>query len=584
MRTVNQTNLSVKSTRGPGRPPLRTSAKERDIIRACVKAALITGQMPGDEELAEGVGLGERTVRGIRLRAGLNRRHIAEWVKARETALVSSSAEEVLCWTPWAGLWLLVPLMVRSALLPAARLLRWTTRTGIDAGQWVLTVMMWALLGFRRFFHLDDFRHRADLGLALFTGRVRLLADSTVWRLVHSLNPESSQAFYQQTAAEAVPLDAPQGEEWLSMDEHVVGFFTKLKPHPLGKTRVPTRGRSYPAIRLYAPFHLWAGRFVGLVVTRARRALSQVLPALISEVRQLRQLAGHPQAQCVDVILDRGGYKGSLFESLMADDAIRFIAMARATKKNVPQWEAVPEEAFQAYQPQGEQNPNLKIAEATTQITDCRYPLRTVLIRDDTPDTRQRWRSLLTKVSAQEMTPAEVDATYRRRQDHENSFADLDHHLAGKCLPKPYRLLRQANDQGQKRKTTATTLSTETLTGLHLVAWLRHWTYNLVKDFGGALGGPYATMQVGTLVRKFIARPGFLRLKGHELQVTLMPFTGSQVLKEWIQQINEQQISIPWLAHLTLQIEMAPLPLGQAANPRAVRRRIFANHKSVVVT
>ncbi len=81
------------------------------------------------------------------------------------------------------------------------------------------------------------------------------------------------------------------------MDEHVVGFFTKLKPRPLGKCRVPTRGRAYPAIRLYAPFHLWAGRFMGLVVARASRALSQELPALIAEVRKLRQRADHPQPE-----------------------------------------------------------------------------------------------------------------------------------------------------------------------------------------------------------------------------------------------------------------------------------------------
>jgi hypothetical protein len=268
----------------------------------------------------------------------------------------------------------------------------------------------------------------------------------------------------------------------------------------------------------------------------------------------------------------------------MADDDIRFIAMARATKKNVRQWESVPEATFTPYQPEGEQNPDLQIAETTTQITDCRYPLRTVLIRDDTPNTKQRWRALFTKVSAQELTPAEVDATYRRRQGHENSFADLDHHLAGKCLPKPYRLVREANEQGQKRKTIATILSAETMTGLHFVAWLRHWAYNLVKDFGVALGGPYATMQVGTLVRKFIARPGILRLKGNELRVTLMPFTGSQALSQWIQQINEQPISIPWLGHLILHIEIAPLPVGLAANPGAVRGRVFANRKSAVAT
>jgi len=545
-----------------------------------VKAALLEGQMPSDGELAEKVGLGERTVRDIRLRAGLNRWQVAAWLKERETPPNESPEEAVLCTTPWAGLWLLVPLIIQSAMSSAARLLRWTTRTRIEAWQWVLTIVMWAVLGFRRFFHLDDFRHCADLGLALFTGRIRLLADSTMWRLIHTLQPESAEAFYRETAAEAVPLNVPPGEEWISMDEHVVGFFTKLKPRPLKKTRVPTRGRSYPAIRLYAPFHLWSGRFVGLVVTKATRALSQVLPTLIAEVRRLRERAGHSRSQKVDLILDRGAYKGALFEQLMADEDIRFIAMARATKKNVPQWEAVSEEAFEAYQPEGEQNPNLKIAETTTQITDCQYPLRTVLIRDDTPETRQRWRALFTKVSAEELKPAEVDATYRRRQDHENSFAELDHHLAGKCLPKPYRLLREPNEQGQKRKTVGTALSPETMTGLRFVAWLRHWAYNLVKDFGAALGERYATMEVGTLVRKFIARPGILRLSGDQLQVTLMPFTDSAALDGWLQQINQQRLSIPWLGHLILQIQIAPTPLGLAADPKAVQQKIIANSQS----
>jgi hypothetical protein len=563
---------------------LRTLAKEREIIRECVRNAIISGQMPSDSELAQRVGLGERTVRGIRLEAGLNRRHVSAWVKDREATAASSVQGEALCWMPYAGLWLLVPLILRSVLLPAARLLRWTTDTGVDAWHWVLTVVMWAVLGFRRFFHLDDFRHQADLGLALFTGRTRLLADSTVWRLVHTLQPERAQAFYQQTAAEAVPLEVPAGEEWLSMDEHVVGFFTKLKPRPLGKTRVPTRGRSYPAIRLYAPFHLSTGRFIGLVVTKAKRALSQVLPTLLTEVRRLRALAGHPRPNRVDVILDRGAYNGRLFEELMEDPGVRFIAMARATQKNVPQWQAVPEEAFTAYQPKGEQNPHLKIAGTQTHITGCRYPLRTVLIRDDTADTRQRWRALFTKVATQEMTPAEVDATYRRRQDHENSFAELDHHLAGKCLPKPYRLVREPNKQGEKRKTVATTLSPETMTGLQIVAWLRHWSFNLIKDFGAALGEPYATMQVGTLVRKFIARPGLLRLRGHELWVTLTPFTGCQTLANWIRQLNQQQLQIPWLDHLILQIEIAPLPVGLAANPRAVQRRVSANRKLSMAT
>jgi hypothetical protein len=87
-------------------------------------------------------------------------------------------------------------------------------------------------------------------------------------------------------------------------------------------------------------------------------------------------------------------------------------------------------------------------------------------------------------------------------------------------------------------------------------------------------------MEVGTLVRKFIARPGILRLRGEQLQVTLMPFTGCAALDEWIRQINEQRLAIPWLGHLILQIEIAPTPVGLTADLKAVHQRIIANSQS----
>jgi hypothetical protein len=581
---VKETGAGVKHETRPGRPALRSVAIEREIVRACAREAVVNGKVPSDSELGQQVGLGERTVRDVRLQAGLNRRDIKAWIRERQTKESPSPEEGVLCWTPFAGLWLLVPLIMKTVFWSAASQLEWTVKTGVTATSWVLTILMWAVLGFRRFFHLDDFRHHADLGLALFTGRTCLLADSTVWRLVHSVKPKSAETFYQQTAAEAVPLDAPKGEEWLSMDEHVVGFFSKLKPRPLGKTRVPTHGRCYPAIRLYAPFHLYTERFMGLVVTKARVALSQVLPTLIAEVRRLREKAGHPEPKQVDLILDRGAYKGTLFQSLMDDDHVRFIAMARPTKKNKAQWETIPEERFSDYQPEGEHNSHLRIAETTTTIKDCQHKLRTVVIRDDTPDSKQRWRCMFVKVPAAEMSPATVDARYRERQKHENSFAELDHYLAGKCLPKPYALKREGNSQGEKRKTVGSELSEETMTGLHLVAWLRHWAFNLIKDFGESLGEPYATMHVGTLVRKFIARPGVLQLKAGELWVGLAPFTGSEALAGCIQRINQQRIAIPWLGHLVLQMEVASLPVGLAAQPRAAARRVFANRQSPVAT
>ena len=138
MPTVCRKDACVNFRSRLGRPPLRTSAKRREIIRACVQSAMVSGQMPSDVELAQQVKLGERTVRDIRLEAGLNRRDVRNWVKEHEARGPSAVQEETLCWTPYAGLWLLVPLLVRSALLPAAALLRWTSDAPACIADWIM--------------------------------------------------------------------------------------------------------------------------------------------------------------------------------------------------------------------------------------------------------------------------------------------------------------------------------------------------------------------------------------------------------------------------------------------------------------
>jgi hypothetical protein len=310
--------------------------------------------------------------------------------------------------------------------------------------------------------------------------------------------------------------------------------------------------------------------------------LTMVTSAVLGFLRFLHLDDFCHQPGDVDVILERGGYNGRLLQELLEDPGVRFIAMARATKKSLRQRQMVAEERLRHHQPRRWRNPNVKIAETQTCPIGRRYPLRTVLIRDHTPETRQRWRPLFTKVAAEEMGPPEVDGTYRRREKHENSFAEPDHHVAGKCLPKPYGLLRVPNEQGQKRKTVSKTLSDET--GLRRVAWLRDWAFNLVKESGAALGGPYATMRVGTLMRKFIARPGWLRLQGNELWVTMMLFAECHALTEWIRQLNQRRLWIPWLNHMVLQAEIAPAFVGLASNPRAVRQRAFANSAPFMIT
>lgn len=583
MTTVGQAtppvNRAGRARRGPGQPSKQTLACIRAINRTVVEAALSESTMPSDVNLAEALHLSERTVRTIRLRVlGLNRHELKRWQPSRPPSSVSqpTAERELMCVTPFAGLWLLVPQILDSGLARAAETLQIVARTRVQAIQIVLTLVAWATLGFQRLCHVDDFRHWADMGLALFTGGLHLWSDTTLWRWVHGLTPESAARFYEATASAVAGQTGSAGR--FSVDDHVVPSFTKLQPRRLGKTRVPTRGRAYPAFRLYAPFDLDLGRFVGVIVKKARESLSQTVFAVAEELRRLRRQVGVNQPEAIRLILDRGAYKGSVFERLMDEARISFIAMARATAANVRQWEALPERLFRPYQPAGEDNPNLKIARSQTTIRDCQYPLPSVVIRDDTPGTKQRWRVLFFKNTPGHRRRAEtMEAEYRQRQNHELGFAQYIHALAGHSLPKAYEMFRTANADGEKRLTVATAETARSQQEVQFVAWLKFLTFNLIKDFGAALGQEFAPLQVATLVRRFILRPGRLYLQAGQLIVQLDPFRGDENLGPFLQSVNERRLSIPWLANLVLSIEVADQPQGLAAVPQRLGQKILAN-------
>jgi hypothetical protein len=583
MTTVSQASRLVngvgQARRGPGQPTKQTPACIRAINRALVEAALTGQALPSDVSLAERVGVSERTVRAVRLQVlGLNRRELKRCQDARLSPCPSDEPvkRELICATPFAGLWLLAPQILDSGLARAAGVLRIAGRTRVQASQIVLTLVAWAALGFQRLCHVDDFRHWADMGLALFTGGLHLWSDTTLWRWVHGLTPDSAARFYEATASSVAGRPGSAGR--FSVDDHVVPSFSKLRPRRLGKTRVPTRGRAYPAFRLYAPFDLDLGRFVGVIVRKARESLSPTVLAVVEELRRLRRQANVPQPEQVRVILDRGGYKGSVFERLLDDPRVSFIAMARATAANVRQWEALPDQLFRPYRPAGDDNPNLKIARSQTTIRDCRHPVPSVVIRDDTPGTKQRWRVLFFKNEPGRRPHAEtIDAEYRQRQNHELGFAQYIHALAGHSLPKAYEMFRTVNADGEKRKTVATAETDRSQQEVRFVAWLKFLTFDLIKDFGATLGKEFASCQVATLVRRFIVRPGRLYLQAGQLIVQLDPFRGQEGLDTFIQRLNERRLSIPWLANLVLQIEIAAEPQGLAAAPNVLGRRILAN-------
>jgi len=364
------------------------------------------------------------------------------------------------------------------------------------------------------------------------------------------------------------------------LDDHVVPSFTELEPKPLGKTRVPTRGRSYPAVRLYYYYDLIKQKFIALQVKLSNERLSKVLPDLIAHLKDLRKKAGC-LANKLRLLFDRGGYKGSLFNSLMEDEDVIFITPAIRYASNVAQWEAIPDEEFIDYIPKEmEQLPQekrqiLKLADTTTIVTDCEEPIRSIVLRNLTLGAKEKWWVLFTNDT--DSSAETILEEYPSRQPHENAYRTLKHGHHGDALPKAYRLERVENQQGEKRQTVETRIEKK---DLWFVAWLKGLAINLVQDFGSALGTQESKMTSPTLVRKFIKRPACLKLMENQLHVVLDPFDGDAALSDWIQYINHQKFRIPWLGNLVLQISIADQTAFLPHTLAKIKRRIFANSAS----
>ena len=79
----------------------------------------------------------------------------------------------IVGYSAYAGLWLLVPWLLDSRLLTFTQLLTFAIPiAGLAPWQWVMTVLVLAWLGFSRLQHLHDL---CDVGVALLTGRCRVL-------------------------------------------------------------------------------------------------------------------------------------------------------------------------------------------------------------------------------------------------------------------------------------------------------------------------------------------------------------------------------------------------------------------------
>jgi hypothetical protein len=557
-------------------------------LRPQSRSRITYSQLKAELAARHQVNLGESTIRAL-----ITQEYGLEVLLEAPTPAPSPSADEgeVICHSSYAGAWLLVPILHRMRLWRLTRLLSYAGQHVIRPFSFVMTVLVTFLIGHVRLGHLVDL---CDRGLALLTGLRWVMDASTAYRLLHDLTPESVRKFYLATAAQENQL-AGQELETISVDGHAAPTETQA---PLGRTKIPTRGRKMKAHGLFSSFNLLARRFVGLHVADGGRQLSQELLPSMADLDQVKQVAGQLDRSRLN-IMDRGAYSGRVYAALLGFKErldMDFLGLARRTKKNVKQWDQnLTGQGLRPYVHHkdlplsvADRRTHFGLLTCWTKIKDCTQKIWTVLIVDkqklNDPDPKAKYMAAL--FSSLVDLPAHLVAYlypyhWRHEWGHRNLMSlgldALPHRWSAPTTEPPTEL---ATTGSMTEGSSFVMMQKELPVNwkeVFFLTWQRMLAHNWVAALAEAIGGVYSRMTVARIVRKFIIRPGTLLLKGDELWVLLEPFPDQAALTNYLEWVNRQRLRLPWLNNLVLQIAVsAHQPTGPPMREAQMRKRLFA--------
>ena len=98
-----------------------------------------------------------------------------------------------------------------------------------------------------------------------------------------------------------------------------------------------------------------------------------------------------------------------------------------------------------------------------------------------------------------------------------------------------------------------------------------------MTHFAQTMGGEYAKMWAGTLLRKFIRRPATLYLVGKELHIVFDLFPGQDELQPLLDELNAKRTALPWLNNLVVQFSIAQDESVHPLTESEKRNRLFGD-------
>lgn len=375
------------------------------------------------------------------------------------------------------------------------------------------------MAGLRRIWHLNDL---VDSGLSLFIGRRRLLDQSTVSKLCSHL--QGVEIVKRLWAEDNVSLLKPLSAVMIGLDDHVVPYWGYA---PIGATWVATRGRTLKATKFFYAYALNRERVIDFDSTEAKVKLSGHLPRM---VHHLRALFGEENKLLF--LFDKGGYKGTNFQLLTQMPETFFVTPAKNTAGNLKQWESLPESRFRDFFDPSRNEPS-QVAVTYTKVKGCSTPLRTILLKGE-----RGFRGFFTNIGR--LWSETIVDWYMTHWLQENSYRVLKCDLALDALPKRVKKNGSAVELNQS--------------AIDYIAWVKSHAYNLIKDFGSQLGQGWDRKYASTLLRKFVMKPGIIKLYPDKILVKMAPFKEANDLQAYIDRINERQVTIPWLQNRKLEI------------------------------
>jgi len=572
-----------------GRPAVTSQpVVERAVVQATLKAVITEHTLPDDEALAQTVNgyLAEAQepwevtasmVETIRLRLGIQRLLLAQQLQAANHSQPSVQEQVRLGRTKAGGAFILAVLLVETGWLRLAEWLPMAPGYAVTAVQWLLTAIFAVIYDVRRAFYLDDIR---DIGFALITGRARPLSHSTFQHLLHAIPVEAARRFYEATARHIV-RGLGAGIRRISLDGHNLPRYTKVVEVIKGK--IGNTGRVLKAEEMILAFDLDAWLWLALRVYQGTKKLNQALLEMVAELRQHREgIKGLWR-----IFFDKGGYKGQNFQALSALPDVHFYTPAARYSSNVEQWERLEGGDFDpdpftfdkhAELP-AQERPTYHLAD-TTMTVNIRekqqvvgtIELRAIVIHDPKGQTAaERW-PLVILTDDRQIDARELANEFGDHWGQEFGHRIGKHDLCLDIVPPGYRLTSRRDENGQLQREVE-----YDPTAFFLSSWLRCLVFNLMSLFAKRLGGKYAKMWAGTLLRKFIRRPATLYLIGNELHVVFDPFQGQDDLRPLLEELNAKRVALPWLNGLIVQFsikEDEPLhPLAELEK----RKRLFGD-------